>query len=69
MFVFLAVMEEGRDRVVVNDSGLVFHTHIKQTVVHASVIANQTHECFISHDLFAFVQPAKMYVEPVSTFM
>jgi len=41
--VCLAVVDEVNDLGVVIDSGLTFHTHIRQNVVRASVRANLIH--------------------------
>ena len=49
--VSLAVVDEVRDLGVIIDSRLTFHTHIKQTVVHATVRANLIHNV-LSHVMF-----------------
>jgi len=60
--VYLAVMDEV---IVVFDSRLTFHTHIRKNVVRANVRANSIHKCFISRDAFTLIRALKVYVRPI----
>jgi hypothetical protein len=63
--VCLAVVDEVKDLGVVIDFRLTFHTHIKQSVVRAGVIANLIHKCFMSRDVFTLMRAFKAYVRPL----